>query len=407
MRYESPLDNDEKLAAFRRVGDYPIYVAAGFSIRDVRIAWWRRDVSIAAIELIPCIAVWTLIGFSLRRLKAEEATWQSWRGELALRRSAEASTRRMQRMGTLGNLVANVHDHRQAVVKRLIEMLNEAKSRSPKFVVFPELALTTFFPRYWMSAEAAIKRFFERTMLNPDVQPLFDAAHQAGIGFYLGYAELTSKGEAFNTAIIVDDNGKIVAKYRKTHLPRHSDHKPNAPFQHLEKKFFEVGNTGFSVVETMGAKLGMCICNDRRWPETWRAMSLQGAELGVLGYNTPSLNIHWPEQVHLRMHTHLVTLQASAYQNAMWIAAAAKCGKEDGFHMIGGSVIVAPSGEIAAQSMTKEDEVIFANVDLALGDTFREHVFNFAKHRHPEHYGLIVELTGAGAPLPHDPDALN
>lgn len=318
----------------------------------------------------------------------------------------------MSKSRKLGLAVAQmgpVHlaDDRPAVVKRLIEMLREAKSRSAKFVVFPELALTTFFPRYWMSEEAAIERFFEHSMPSPDVQPLFDAARDAGIGFYLGYAELTAVGEAFNTAIIVDDAGRIVAKYRKTHLPGHSDHKPDAPFQHLEKKFFEVGNTGFPVVQTMGAKLGMCICNDRRWPETWRAMSLQGAELGVLGYNTPSLNIHWPEPVHLRMHTHLISLQASAYQNAMWIAAAAKCGKEDGFHMIGGSVIVAPSGEIAAQTVSEEDEVIFANIDLALGDTFREHVFNFAKHRRPEHYGLIVERTGAGGPLPHDPDALN
>ncbi len=111
MRYISPLDNDEKLAAWRRVGDYPVYAAAGFSIHDVRLAWWRRDVSIASIALIPCIALWVLIGFSLRRLKAEEAAWHNWRGELALRRSAVAATRRLQRMGALGNLVASVaHD---------------------------------------------------------------------------------------------------------------------------------------------------------------------------------------------------------------------------------------------------------------------------------------------------------
>ncbi|WP_277183066.1 hybrid sensor histidine kinase/response regulator [Caballeronia sp. BR00000012568055] len=111
MRYVSPLDNDEKLAAFERVGAFPIYAAAGFAIRDVRVAWWRRDVSIASIALIPTVALWLLIGFSLRRLKAEEATWQKWRGELALRHTAEAATRRMQRMGALGTLVANVaHD---------------------------------------------------------------------------------------------------------------------------------------------------------------------------------------------------------------------------------------------------------------------------------------------------------
>jgi signal transduction histidine kinase len=111
MRYLSPLDNDEKLAAWRRVGDYPVYAAAGFAIRDIRLAWWRRDVSIASIALIPCIALWLLIGFSLRRLKAEEAAWHNWRGELSLRRSAIAATRRLQRMGALGNLVASVaHD---------------------------------------------------------------------------------------------------------------------------------------------------------------------------------------------------------------------------------------------------------------------------------------------------------
>jgi signal transduction histidine kinase len=111
MRYVSPLDNDEKLAAFQRVAHFPIYAAAGFAIRDVRLAWWRRDVSITSIALIPSIALWLLIGFSLKRLKAEEATWQKWRGELALRHSAEATTRQMQRMGALGNLVANVaHD---------------------------------------------------------------------------------------------------------------------------------------------------------------------------------------------------------------------------------------------------------------------------------------------------------
>jgi predicted amidohydrolase len=290
----------------------------------------------------------------------------------------------------------HIADSRGAAVARLIEMMREAKSRSADLVVFPELALTTFFPRYWMSEAQACETYFESAMPNADTQPLFDLARTLQIGFYLGYAELTPEGRRFNTSILVDKTGRIVQKYRKIHLPGHSDHKVDAPFQHLEKKFFEVGDLGFTVADTMGATIGMCICNDRRWPESWRSLSLQGAELGLVGYNTPSWNIHWNEPVHLRMHTHLIALQASAYQNAMWIGAAAKCGSEDGFHMIGGSVIVAPSGEIAAQSSTEEDEVIFANIDLAIGDTFREHVFNFAKHRRPEHYTLITERTGAG-----------
>lgn len=295
-------------------------------------------------------------------------------------------------------------DSRAAVVKRLIELLREAKGRGAKFVVFPELALTTFFPRYWMTEEDAVERFFERSMPGPETKPLFDLAAEYGIGFYLGYAELTPDGRRFNTAILTDENAKIVGRYRKIHLPGHSHHIETAPFQHLEKKFFEVGNEGFKVWEALGARIGMCICNDRRWAETYRVMGLQSAEIVALGYNTPSWNIHWNEPPHLRMFHHLLSLQGNAYQNGIWVAAAAKCGKEDGFHMIGGSAIVAPTGEITAQAQSEEDELIFTNADLSIGETFREHVFNFAKHRRPEHYKLIVERTGAGAPLGTAPD---
>ncbi|MBL8385507.1 MAG: N-carbamoyl-D-amino-acid hydrolase [Burkholderiales bacterium] len=290
-------------------------------------------------------------------------------------------------------------DTRESVVRRLLELLREADGRGAKFVVFPELALTTFFPRYWMTDQAEIDRFFETSMPSPATQPLFDEARRRGIGFYLGFAELTPAGERYNTAILVNRAGAIVGRYRKVHLPGHADHKPKAPFQHLEKLYFNVGNEGFKVWNSDGANIGMCICNDRRWPETFRVMGLQSAEVVVLGYNTPSHNIHWPEPPHLRMFHHLLLLQAHAHENALWVGAAAKCGAEDGFHMIAGSAIVAPSGEIAAQSVTEDDELVFFNCDLALGDTFREHVFNFAKHRRPEHYRLIVDRVGAGRPV--------
>lgn len=305
---------------------------------------------------------------------------------------------------TLGIAVAqlggiNLDDTRPSVVNRLIEMLKEAHGRGANLIVFPELALTTFFPRYWMDEKEAQARFFEQSMPNPSVQPLFDEARKRKIAFYLGYAELTPEGTPYNSAILVNEKGEIVGKYRKIHLPGHDDHKMDAPFQHLEKKFFQVGDKTFGVWEAMGANIGMCLCNDRRWSETWRVMALQNAEVIVLGYNTPSQNIHWPEPVHLRMHHHLITLQASAYQNSVWAAAAAKCGSEDGHHMIGGSVIVAPTGEIVAQASTEEDEVITVKADLALADVFRKNVFNFENHRRPEFYGLITQRTGRGTPL--------
>lgn len=294
----------------------------------------------------------------------------------------------------------HLSDGRGAVVRRLVAMLREAKARGAEMVVFPELALTTFFPRYWMEEAEAQARFFEAQMPNAEVQPLFDAARELGVGFYLGYAELAEDGRPYNTAVLVNRKGEITGKYRKIHLPGHAEYKPEAPFQHLEKKYFDVGNLGFRVFESESVKYGMCLCNDRRWPETYRVMALQSAEVVMLGYNTPSLNIHWNEPVHLRTTTHLVSLQANAYQNGIWVAAAAKCGSEDGHHMIGSSVIVAPTGEIVARTLTEEDEVICVSADLSLGEHFRQHVFNFAKHRRPEHYRLIVDRVGAGDPLP-------
>src|SRR5436190_20525791 len=133
-----------------------------------------------------------------------------------------------------------------------------------------------------------------------------------------------------------------------------------------------------------GAVIGMCICNDRRWPETYRVMGLQGVEIVALGYNTPILNIHTREPEHLRMFHHLLSLQAGAYQNAPWVFAAAKCGAEDGHAMIGGSALVAPTGEIAALALTEEDELITTSLDLDLGEYFRRTGVTSAEQRRTE-----------------------
>jgi predicted amidohydrolase len=291
-------------------------------------------------------------------------------------------------------------DSRASVVKRMVEMLKEADSRGSKFVVFPELALTTFFPRYWYDEPNEVEKYFENQMPSPETQPLFELARSRGIGFYLGYAERAEeKGKAhhFNTSILVGPDGRLVGKYRKVHLPGHDDHRPNVPYQHLEKKYFEVGDLGFNVWKMFkdDVRIGQCICNDRRWPETFRVMSLKGAEMVVLGYNTPSDNVYAPhEPPYLRVFHHLLSLQAAAYQNGIWIIATAKAGKEDGFWLHGGSVIVAPTGEVVAKGTTEQDEVISYDCDLALGEYIRNTTFNFAKHRRPEHYKLISERTG-------------
>ncbi len=287
-------------------------------------------------------------------------------------------------------------DTRASAVKRLTALLKEAHGMGAKFVVFPELALTTFFPRWWMEDQAEVDaRFFEKSMPSKDTAPLFDEAKRLGVGFYLGYAELTPEGNRYNTAILVGPDASIVGKYRKVHLPGHADHKPKAAFQHLEKKYFEVGDLGFRVWRFMDTVTGMLLCNDRRWPEAFRVLALQGAEVVALGFNTPTENLHYPEPPALRVHHHLIMAQSMAFQNATWLVETAKCGFEDGFRMFGHSLIVAPTGEIAVKSQTEEDEAIVYNCDIDLAANLKKTMFNFAAHRRPEHYRLIVERTGA------------
>jgi len=290
---------------------------------------------------------------------------------------------------------------RADTVRRLVEMMREAKARGCGLVVFTELALTTFFPRWMIEDEAELDSFFEAEMPSAATMPLFDEAKRLGIGFNLGYAELVVEGgvkRRFNTTILVDAKGRIIGKYRKVHLPGHDAPQAGRAFQHLEKRYFEPGDLGFPVFRGFGGIMGMAICNDRRWPETYRVMGLQGVEMVMLGYNTPF--DHTGDEVVNSLtlfHNHL-SMQAGAYQNATWVVGTAKCGTEEGSKMGGQSVIIAPSGEIVAQAATVDDEVITAKCDLDMGRIYKETIFNFARHRRPEHYRMIVERTGAILP---------
>jgi len=296
-------------------------------------------------------------------------------------------------------------DTRAQVVDRLVALLHQATGHGCDLVVFPELALTTFFPRWHFERQDEIDVFFERALPGPDTQRLFDVARSVGIAFYLGYAEVVQENgrtRRFNSSILVDQRGTIVSKYRKIHLPGHAEHEPWRRFQHLEKRYFEVGDLGWPVVRaTFGASqglYGMAICNDRRWPETYRVMGLQGVEMILLGYNTPVHNPPAPEHDALSHFHNQLVMQAGAYQNGTWVVGVAKAGNEEGVEQIGGSLIVAPSGEIVAACTTTTDELAIARCDLDLCNSYKNTTFNFARHREPEQYRIIVERKGAIPP---------
>ena len=291
-------------------------------------------------------------------------------------------------------------ESRAEVIDRLLQQMREARARGCELVVFTECALTAFFPHWWIDDERELDAWFERELPGPATQPLFDEAARLGIGFHLGYAEAAieeGRTRHYNSCVLVGPDGQIIGKHRKIHLPGHFEHRPANPFQNLEKRYFESGNLPFNTWRAFGGIVGLCICNDRRWSETYRLLALKGAELILLGYNTPDHIPEHPELDRLAGFQHQLCMQAGAYQNGCWVVAVAKAGVEEGVSQIGLTSIIAPSGEIVAQSRTLADELVVHACDLDEALAYKD-LFDFGVNRRIEHYGPIASQAAATPP---------
>lgn len=283
-------------------------------------------------------------------------------------------------------------DSRKQIVQRMLDLMEKAARCGAQMVVYPELALTTFFPRWYLEDATEIDSFFETDMPGPETQPLFTRARELGITFSFGFAEKIDHAggaDRFNTSILVDKNSNIVLRYRKIHVPGHSQYESWRPFQHLEKFYFKPGRDYFSTARMLDTEFSLAICNDRRWPETYREMALRGAEVALIGYNTPMHYAPMPSHDHLQsFHNHLC-MQAGAYQNGLWVVGVAKAGLEEGCQLLGQTCIIAPTGEIVAQASSTEDELVMALCNIDRVKEIRENVFNFSQHRRPDMYPMI------------------
>ena len=289
-------------------------------------------------------------------------------------------------------------DSREQVVDRLLALLTEAADLGCELIVFPELALTTFFPRWHVPDLAEFDHFYETEMPNAVTQPLFDEARRRGIGFSLGYALIERADDGtvhrWNVQTLVDTTGEIVATFKKVHIPGHDTFDPKRPFQHAERYFFEPSPDGFGVWDAFGARVGMMICNDRRWPETYREMGLQGVELILCGYNTPIHYVPDPSQDELQGFHNKLVMQSGAYQNGTFVVGVAKGGVEEGVASLCESIIVAPSGQILAEATTDGDEVIWADLRLDWCKQYTGTLFDMDYYRRPEVYTRLTTMRG-------------
>ncbi len=189
-------------------------------------------------------------------------------------------------------------DARSVVVDRLCQLMEGAARDRVDLVVFPELALTSFFPRWLLPQGPDLDAFYEQAAPEQFLVQLLELARGSRMGFSIGFAEKTidaNRTRHFNTTVLYDQSAALVGKYRKIHLPGDRVEMPGTKCQHLEKRYFETGDLGFTAWRAFGGVVGMLICNDRRWPEAWRVLGLQGVELVLVGFNTPLHNPEAPE----------------------------------------------------------------------------------------------------------------
>jgi predicted amidohydrolase len=154
------------------------------------------------------------------------------------------------------------------------------------------------------------------------------------------------------------------------------------------------------VWDAFGGRIGMMICNDRRWPESYRVMGLQGVEMILCGYNTPLHYVPDPTQDPLQGFHNALVMQSGAYQNGTFVVGVAKGGVEEGVDSLADSMIVAPSGEILAKAVTNGDELVVASCDLDWCAQYTGTLFNFERYRRPEVYDRITSQRGVRLATP-------
>jgi predicted amidohydrolase len=267
---------------------------------------------------------------------------------------------------------------REEIVERMDGLLTQAGQEGVELIAFPEMALTTYFPK---RVRHDFDQFFENEVPPKALEPLLRRAAALGMAVHVGFCEKAA-GAYYNTALLTDRDGRLCGTFRKIHLP--GTKVPDGAAQVFEPHYFAHGDTGYRVFDAAGARVGIAICQDRRYPESYRALALQGAEVILIGYNTPVSA--------LALELNDLCMRAGAYANACFVVGIAKAGIEDGVELIGGSAIIDPQGQILARAAGTGDELVVSRIDLDRMAPVRKR-WNFLGRRQPQHYGILTQLV--------------
>jgi N-carbamoylputrescine amidase len=264
------------------------------------------------------------------------------------------------------------------MIEAHIPFIEDAGKQGVQVLCFQEVFTQPYFcpsqDRKWYAAA-------EKIPDGPTTQLMQEYAKKYSMVIVVPIYEEHMTGVYYNTAAVIDADGKYLGKYRKTHIPQ-----VDPGF--YEKFFFKPGDLGYPVFETAYLKLGVYICYDRHFPEGWRALALNGAEYIV----NPSATV-----AGLSKYLWELEQPASAAANGVFIGAINRIGTEEPWastmnmgEFYGSSYIVNPRGAIEAQASYGDDELLVHEIDLDMVREVRD-TWQFFRDRRPETYGPLTD----------------
>jgi N-carbamoylputrescine amidase len=267
---------------------------------------------------------------------------------------------------------AQANMSKQDAVDKHIKMIADAAGQGAQVVGLQEIFHGPYFcaeqdPKWYATAEPED---------GPTVNRMREVAREHGIVLIVPWYEEEQPGVYYNTACVIERDGTIAGKYRKTHIPHVGP-------CFWEKFYFKPGNLGYPVFGTSVGRIGLIICYDRHFPEVARELGIKGAEIVF----NPSATVE-----SLSRYLWELEQPAHAVANGFWMAASNRVGVEAPLNpakFYGSSYFCSPRGKIIAQASDSEDEVLVADLDL---DEIREvrNTWQFFRDRRPETYGELV-----------------
>ena len=262
---------------------------------------------------------------------------------------------------------------RKAMIEKHLSLIEEAAKKGAKVLCMQELF---YGPYFCAEQKTHWYELTERVPDGPTVQLMCETARRLGMVLVVPIYEVEQAGIYYNTAAVIDADGKYLGKYRKNHIP-------HCLPGFWEKFYFRPGNMGYPVFETAVGKVGVYICYDRHFPDGARCLGLNGAEMVF----NPSATV-----AGLSEYLWKLEQPAHAVANQYFICAINRVGHEkpwDIGEFYGQSYFCNPRGQIYAQAGRDKDELLIADMDLDMITEVRN-VWQFYRDRRPETYGAIT-----------------